>query len=191
MKDTSYLTVEKYSLSRAIQDTITSGEPRIHYEAQPHYSVRADFGKFATAKGGRDHVLFVPFEAFTTLGAQMTYSDWVGARSTIKALDIDTTTFATITSPSVENSWSIVPALTGGSFSIADKIGALVGNEVAAKNVFMGIWKYLHIYLFGAGVEILIDDYSAGDFYTSVIRATVLVNYFVGFPAVFNVLHWP
>jgi hypothetical protein len=127
----------------------------------------------------------------TLLSAQMVYTDWLSARATIKATDVDPAGFGTIVAPSVEQALSSVQAFTGSASSIWQMIEpAYMGNEVAAKNVFLGIWNNFVIFLWGNGIEIVFDEYSAADLNTTVVRATLLANIYCMQPQAFTVLHW-
>jgi hypothetical protein len=127
----------------------------------------------------------------TLLAAQMVYTDWLSARATIKATDVDPAGFGTITCPSVEQTLSSVQAFTGSAYSIRQMIEpAFIGNEVNAKNVFLGIWNNFVIFLWGSGIEIIFDEYSAADGNTTVVRATLLANCYCMQPQAFTVLHW-
>jgi hypothetical protein len=56
--------------------------------------------------------------------------------------------------------------------------------------VFLGIWNNFVIFLWGSGIEIIFDEYSAADGNTTVVRATLLANCYCMQPQAFTVLHW-
>jgi hypothetical protein len=60
-----YPTAKGYSLGRAVSDAINNGSPALTFEAEEHYKIRSQFGKFATSTDGRYKVVYAPYHAFT------------------------------------------------------------------------------------------------------------------------------
>jgi hypothetical protein len=71
-----------------------------------------------------------------------------------------------------------------------------VGNEVntstpmaSGKGIFLGLWRFLYILTWGDGVEIVFDPYSLADQNETVVRANLLANVGITFPAAFTAVY--
>jgi hypothetical protein len=67
--------------------------------------------------------------------------------------------------------------------------GSVTLTFTAAKGMFLGLWRFLNIMLWGDGVEISFDPYSAADTNQMVVRATVLANIGITWPAAFAAVY--
>ena len=71
-----------------------------------------------------------------------------------------------------------------------------VGNEIntttgmaSGKGLFLGIWRYVYIMLWGDGVEVVFDRYSSADTAETIVRANLLANVGITFPAAFTAVY--
>jgi len=89
---------------------------------------------------------------------------------------------------------------TGGVDSFWEKIAnrfpdrMFVGNEINASSpggahaIFLGLWRFLFLMLWGTGLEVVFDRFSSADTYETVVRANILANVGITFPAAFKAL---
>jgi hypothetical protein len=69
-----------------------------------------------------------------------------------------------------------------------------VGNEISASSpggahaIFLGLWRFLVLMLWGSGIEVIFDKYSSVDTFETVVRVNILANIGISFPAAFKAL---
>jgi hypothetical protein len=134
-----------------------------------------------------------------SLGAtSMTLANFTGYRSAILGADLDPDSFGMIMSPAFE-SYIHSTAFTGGYTAIGDAIQRMVGpdrlyvgNEIntstamtTGKGMFLGLWRFLYILVWGSGLEVQCDPVSSADTYQMVVRANLLANIGITHPAAF------
>ena len=84
---------------------------------------------------------------------------------------------------------------SNASYTLSDKIKVycplLVGNEISASSpsgknaIFLGLWRHLFIMLWGSGIELTFDRFTAADSFTTGLRANILANVGINFPSAF------
>jgi hypothetical protein len=133
----------------------------------------------------------------------MTWVNYQGYRQSILQTDLDPDTFGGILSPALLNYVDQTQAYGAGtSYSIWEKMvdghpeRFFVGNEIntstpmaSGKGIFLGIWRFLYIMLWGDGVEVVFDRYSSADTGETIVRANLLANVGITFPAAFQAIY--
>ncbi len=89
-KPSTYPLTDRYSLTRAVRDTLDSGSPSLNFEAEPNLRIKRQFGRFATTVGdARLRVVYIPFSEFGP--------GRIGAERELHLRDLGGSLFQTIT----------------------------------------------------------------------------------------------
>jgi hypothetical protein len=161
-------------------------------------SVLDNLALFGTGLNGQPLGVFAATGSPTKLSSSMTWPNFQTYRTTILQQDLDPDSFGGVLSPSFLSYADQTQAYTGASYSIWEKMldshpeRFHVGNEISTTTLmttgagmFLGLWRFLYILLWADGIEVQFDKYSMADYNETVVRATVLCNVGVPFPAAF------
>jgi hypothetical protein len=128
------------------------------------------------------------------------WADYKAALLGVMQTDLDPDSFGLITSPSMQNVLDSEFWVSGGVDSFWEKIAnrfpdrMFVGNEINASSpggahaIFLGLWRFLFLILWGTGLEVVFDPYSSLDTFETVVRVNILANVGITFPAAFKAL---
>jgi hypothetical protein len=129
----------------------------------------------------------------------MTLANFTGYRSSILATDLDPNSFGLIMSPGFE-AYIHSTAFSGGYTTIGDAMQKIIGKErmfvgneittstamTSGKGFFAGLFRFLYIMVWGSGIEIQYDPVSSADTFQTVVRAILLCNVGITYPAAFT-----
>ena len=132
----------------------------------------------------------------------MTWANFQTYRTSILKTDLDPDSFGGILSPDFLNYVDQTQAYTGASYSIWEKMrdGSperyQVGNEInsttgmaSGKGMFLGLWRFLYVMLWGSGAELVFDKYTLADSNETVVRANLLCDVGCTFPSAFAAIY--
>jgi hypothetical protein len=137
-----------------------------------------------------------------TFNPAMSWVQYQGYKETVLETDLDPNTYGVIMSPMVQNILDSTQWVPNASYSILEKVKdgdpskVYVGNEIGtscpsgAKCLFIGIWRFLSIMLWGSGLELIFDPFSGADKEYIVVRANLLCNVGCTFPGAFAAIKW-
>jgi hypothetical protein len=68
-----------------------------------------------------------------------------------------------------------------------------IGNEInsstamnTGNGLFLGMWRFLYVLTWSAGLEVIFDRYSSADPNETIVRANILANVGITFPTAFT-----
>jgi hypothetical protein len=67
--------------------------------------------------------------------------------------------------------------------------GSVTLTFTAARGLFLGLWRFCYILLWTQGLEVVFDPYSSADTNETIVRANLLANVGIPFPAAFQAIY--